>query len=124
MLVPGSRDTGLQARGSRTGLAIYSVWPVLEPNAAAIDVGAREMFVAVPPVDIQRCPAGEKVKQNSNGKRNDWATNLFPLNPSASPTGSARGSSLGATLDFANHRNKRDNIKTFRKFCGESYEAS
>ena len=23
--------------------------PVLEPNAAAIDVGAREMFVAVPP---------------------------------------------------------------------------
>src|SRR4051794_18853311 len=24
-------------------------WPVLEPNAAGIDVGAREIFVAVPP---------------------------------------------------------------------------
>ena len=38
----------LKPRKRKKGMCLEDR-PVLEPNAAGIDVGAREMFVAVPP---------------------------------------------------------------------------
>ena len=43
-----SRATKSQRRRRNKGMCLEDR-PVLEPNAAGIDVGAREMFVAVPP---------------------------------------------------------------------------
>ena len=43
-----SRKTKPKARRRKKGMCLEDR-PVLEPNAAGIDVGAREMFVAVPP---------------------------------------------------------------------------
>src|SRR5437867_9673215 len=37
-----------KSRGNRKGMCLEDR-PLLEPNAAGIDVGAREIFVAVPP---------------------------------------------------------------------------
>jgi hypothetical protein len=44
--LPGEAKS--RRRGRRKGMCLEDR-PVLEPNAAGIDVGAREMFVAVPP---------------------------------------------------------------------------
>jgi len=43
-----SSKTTPKRRGRNKGMCLEDR-PVLEPNAAGIDVGAREMFVAVPP---------------------------------------------------------------------------
>ena len=45
---PQSHKKTLKARKRKKGMCLENR-PVLEPNAAGIDVGAREMFVAVPP---------------------------------------------------------------------------
>jgi hypothetical protein len=42
------RDAKLKRRRRNKGMCLEDR-PVLEPNAGGIDVGAREMFVAVPP---------------------------------------------------------------------------
>src|SRR5215468_4622195 len=47
---PGEENTtvGKGKRGKRKGMCLEGR-PILEPNAAGIDIGAREIYVAVPP---------------------------------------------------------------------------
>src|SRR5260370_3530686 len=45
----GKTETSKSKRGRRRKGMCLEDRPVLEPNAAGIDIGAREIFVAVPP---------------------------------------------------------------------------
>ncbi len=45
---PASSNSGRAKKGNRKGMCLEDR-PLLEPNAAGIDIGAREIFVAVPP---------------------------------------------------------------------------
>ena len=45
---PPSSNSGRAKKGNRKGMCLEDR-PLLEPNAAGIDIGAREIFVAVPP---------------------------------------------------------------------------
>jgi hypothetical protein len=48
-LPPSPEQTGRkQKKGKRKGMCLEDR-PLLEPNAAGIDIGAREIFVAAPP---------------------------------------------------------------------------
>ena len=67
--------------GSRTGLAIYSIWPVLEPNAAVIDVGAREMFVAVPAVDTRDAQREKRLEAKLKRQAKRLGYELVPIEP-------------------------------------------
>jgi hypothetical protein len=53
-------DQGRQKKKRRKGMRIEDR-PILEKNAAGTDVGAREMFVAVPLVDVTQIPGVETI---------------------------------------------------------------
>jgi hypothetical protein len=77
----GAVTRDYKREGSRTGLAIYSVGPVLEPNAAGIDVGAREMFVAVPPVDTRDAQQEKRLEAKLKRQAKRLGYELVPIEP-------------------------------------------
>jgi hypothetical protein len=55
--------------------------PVLEPNAAGIDVGAREMFVAVPPVDTRDAQQEKRLEAKLKRQAKRLGYELVPIEP-------------------------------------------
>ena len=47
-LPPSQKQAGRKRKGKRKGMCMDDR-PLLEQNAAGVDIGAREIFVAVPP---------------------------------------------------------------------------